>query len=34
MNCLYINGLDSMDCQFLLVVTSPWESALLVVITL
>ena len=33
MHCPYINGLDSMDCRFLLVVTSPWESALFVVIT-
>ena len=30
---VYINGLDSMDCPFLLVVTSPWESAVFVVIT-
>ena len=29
----YINGLDSMDCRFLQVVTSPWESAIFVVIT-
>ena len=33
MHCPYIKGLDSMDCRFLLVVTSPWESALFVVIT-
>ena len=33
MHCPYINGLDSMDCRFLLVVTSPWKSALFVVIT-
>ena len=33
MQCRYINGLDSMDCRFLLVVTSPWESAIFVVIT-
>ena len=33
MLCPYINGLDSMDCRFLPVVTSPWESAIFVVIT-
>ena len=33
MHCRYINGLDSMDCRFLLVVTSPRESAIFVVIT-
>ena len=29
----YINGLDSMDWRFSLFVTSPWKSALFVVIT-
>ena len=33
MHCPYINGLDSVDYRFLLVVTSPWESAIFVVIT-
>ena len=33
MHCPYIKGLDSMDCRFLLVVTSPQKSALFVVIT-
>ena len=33
MNCLYINGLDSMDWRFLLVVPSPRESAISVFIT-
>ena len=33
MHCPYINGLDSMDWRFSLFVTSPWKSALFVVIT-
>ena len=33
MHCPYIKGLDSMDCQFLLVFTSAQKSALFVVIT-
>ena len=33
MHWRYINGLDSMDCPFLLVITSPLESAVFVVIT-
>ena len=33
MHCRYIKGLDSMDCPFLLVITSPLETAVFVVIT-